>query len=351
MRRSTERKETDARRQSMLASALTAPLRAALADPDIIEIIANPDGAVWFDRLGTGLARAADPIDAASRERLIRLVASAVGESVDRSAPIVSAELPGALERFEGLMPPVAEAPCFAIRKRALAIRSLDDYVREGAIAAAAAAGLRSALAERRNILIAGGASSGKTTFANALLADDALARDRLVILEDARELQCAAANSVMLKTQRDGACLATLLRSALRLRPDRLIVGEVRGGEALALLKAWNTGHPGGLATLHANSGAAALTRLEQLIGEATTIVPRALIAEAVDIVVFLSRRSGARRVEETLCVRGLDDCGFYRLEPLVQPKLALVHGLVPDFAPDLAHEGAFDAVRTQID
>lgn len=326
MRRGTTGNETAARRQSMLASALSEPLRRALADPAVIEIIANPDGAVWIDRISSGIARAPEPLDAAARERVIRLAASAIGETIDRATPIVSAELPGGGERFEGVLPPVAEAPCFAIRKRAASLLRLDDYVRSGALSPAAAAAIREALAARRNVLIAGGASSGKTTFANALLAEDAFASDRLVLLEDTRELQCAAANVVALRTHGAAASLTTLLRSTLRLRPDRIIVGEVRGGEALALLKAWNTGHPGGVATLHANSASAALTRLEQLISEASASASRALIADAVDIVIFLSRRSGARRVEEALRVSGLDDHGDYRLAPLVQPKLALV-------------------------
>ncbi len=310
----------------MLASALTEPLRAALADPRVIEIIANPDGAVWIESVRTGLALAPERLDAAARERIIRLAASAIGESIDRAAPIVSAELPCGGERFEGMLPPIAEAPCFAIRKRAGALLRLGDYVQDGSLSAAAAAALKEALTQRRNILIAGGASSGKTTFANALLADDALASDRLVILEDTRELRCVGDNAVMLRTHRAAADLTALLRSTLRLRPDRIIVGEVRGGEALALLKAWNTGHPGGIATVHANSARAALIRLEQLVGEATTVAPRALIADAIEIVVFLSRQSGARRVEDILRVEGLDREGQYRFEPLIQPRLALV-------------------------
>lgn len=320
----------------MLATALSERLRAALADPCVIEIIANPDGVIWIERIQDGLVQADETLDAAARERIIRIVASAVGELIDRASPIVSAELPGGLERFEGVMPPIAEAPCFAIRKRAASVLSLDDYVRDGALSAAACAALREALADRCNILIAGGASSGKTTFANALLAEPVFAKERLVILEDTRELRCGAQNSVMLRTNREAATLTALLRSTLRLRPDRIIVGEVRGGEALALLKAWNTGHPGGIATLHANSAAAGLIRLEQLIGEATTTVSRALIADAVDIVVFLSRQSGARRVEETLRLSGLDERGDYCFEPLARPKISLVS------------EGAIHAVRT---
>ena len=178
----------------------------------------------------------------------------------------------------------------------------------------------------RANILVAGGTSSGKTTFTNALLAETAFEDTRVIILEDTRELQCAAPNAVQLRTHKDQVTLRDLVRSTLRLRPDRIIVGEVRGGEALDLLKAWNTGHPGGITTLHANSASGALTRLEQLVEEATTALPHALIGEAVDVIVFMSRASGARRVEQALRITGFDGTE-YRTEPLAAPFLNIVN------------------------
>ena len=144
---------------------------------------------------------------------------------------------------------------------------------------------------ERKNILVVGGTSSGKTTLVNALLAEIADLDERVVILEDTRELKCAAADCVALRTKPGVATLADLVRSTLRLRPDRIIVGEVRGPEALDMLKAWNTGHPGGITTVHANSAPAGLYRLEQLVQEAVVTVPRDLIVQAIDIVVFLER------------------------------------------------------------
>jgi len=314
--------ETLNRRQTMLRSACRGAVRAALDADDVIEILANADGSIWIERAGRGLGREDETIPAEARERIIRLVASSIGEPCDRHTPIVSAELPGTGERFEGLLPPVSEAPCFAIRKAATTPFTLDDYVEQGALAPAIADALRRHLVSRSNILIAGGTSSGKTTFTNALLAEAALAEDRVVILEDTRELRCSARNALALRTHRGAASLTDLVRATMRLRPDRIVVGEVRGAEALDLLKSWNTGHPGGITTLHANSAEAALTRLEQLAGEATNASPAALIAEAIDVVVFMSRRDGRRQIEQALRVAGLSGDGYAFL-PLAIPQL----------------------------
>ena len=317
---------TETRLTAMLRSAFKGPVGAALVADDTIEILANPDGSVWIEAAGSGLRRVSESLGHDDRERIIRLVASSVGEICDQASPIVSAELPGSGERFEGILPPVAKAPCFAIRKPAHQPIGLDTYVETGALTPALCMALRAALADRLNIVIAGGTSSGKTTFANALLSEPSLADDRIVILEDTRELRCSAEDVTQLRTHRSGITLRDLVRSTLRLRPDRIIVGEVRGGEALDLLKAWNTGHPGGITTLHANSAPGALTRLEQLVEEATPARPHALIAEAVDVIIFLSRASGARRVEQALRLTGLEGIE-YRTEPLAAPFLNIVN------------------------
>ena len=322
---SEQSSQTQQRRTAMLRTAFCNVVREALEASDTIEVMANPDGNVWIEKAGIGLVLSNQSLDSASRERIIRLVASGVGESVSRTSPIISAELPGSGERFEGLLPPVSTAPCFSIRKPAASPFSLGDYVEQGALAPALATRLRDAIKIRENILIAGGTSSGKTTFTNALLAEGVFSQDRIVILEDTRELNCLASNKVQLRTHLDATCLQDLVRSTLRLRPDRIIVGEVRGGEALDLLKAWNTGHPGGITTLHANSAHGALKRLEQLTLEATRHIPFDLIAQTIDVVVFMSRADGARRVEEALRVLGFDG-GDYVTEPLVSRSLALV-------------------------
>ena len=296
---------------AMLATALGPSITTILAAADTIEVIVNPDGRVWAERVGRGREFAGFRLEPTETERAIRLIATLTGAEVSRDRPIVSAELPPRGERFEGLLPPVVRAPCFAIRKPASQIISLDDYVASGVINDAQRLELKRAITDHANIIVAGGTGTGKTTLANALLAEIAALNERVVILEDTRELQCAAEDVVALRTQPGSVTLSDLVRSTLRLRPDRIVVGEVRGPEALDLLKAWNTGHPGGIATLHANSARAALARLEQLAMEASTSPPTALIAEAVDLVVFIERGGPAgRRISEIYAPK-LDQLG----------------------------------------
>lgn len=305
----------------MLRTALGPEIAGWLADPAIIEVMLNPDGRLWVDRLGTGISATPVGMSASDGERIIRLVAHHVGAEVHSGNPRLSAELPEGGERFEGLLPPVVAAPSFAIRKPAGALFSLADYVAAGIIPAASADALATAVAARANILVAGGTSTGKTTLTNALLAEVAKTGDRVVLIEDTRELQCAAPNLVALRTKDGVASLSDLVRSALRLRPDRIPIGEVRGAEALDLLKAWGTGHPGGVGTIHAGSALGTLRRLEQLIQERVVTVPRALIAETINVIAVLVRDRTGRRLAELVCVDGLDAAGDYRLRPLVLP------------------------------
>jgi type IV secretion system protein VirB11 len=307
----------------MLRTALGPAVARFLEDPAIVEVMLNPDGRLWIDRLAEGLADTGEHLTPADGERIIRLVAHHVGAEVHSLAPRVSAELPGTGERFEGLLPPVVAAPAFAIRKPAVAVFTLDDYVAAGIMSAAQADLLRQAVADRQNILVAGGTSTGKTTLTNALLAEVARTGDRVVLIEDTRELQCAAPNLVALRTRDGVISLADLVRSSLRLRPDRIPIGEVRGAEALDLLKAWSTGHPGGIGTIHAGSALGALRRLEQLIQEAVVTVPRALIAETIDLIAILTGRGPARRLAELARVTGLGATDDYDLSPaLTNPE-----------------------------
>ena len=312
------RNEAFARGARMLRTALGSDIAGWLEDPAIVEVMLNPDGKLWIDRLREGVADTGQRLSPADGERIVRLVAHHVGAEVHPGSPRVSAELPETGERFEGLIPPVVQAACFAIRKPAVAVFTLTDYAAAGIMTEAQAAALRAAVAERRNVLVAGGTSTGKTTLVNALLAEVAKTGDRVVLIEDTRELQCAAPNLVALRSKDGVASLSELVRSSLRLRPDRIPIGEVRGAEALDLLKAWGTGHPGGVGNIHAGSALGALRRLEQLIQEAVVTVPRALIAETIDLVAVLAGRGSERRLAELARVAGLSQTGDYLLSPI---------------------------------
>ncbi|MDA5193708.1 P-type conjugative transfer ATPase TrbB [Govanella unica] len=318
--------ETGQRQRLMLRTAMGPVILAALDDPSVTEVMVNPDGRLWVDRHGNGRSESGVSVAAAEAERIIRLVASHMGQECHAGRPIVSAELPEGGERFEGLLPPVSSAACFSIRKPAQILYRLSDYVTARIMTPLQMTVLREAVAMRQNIVVIGGTSSGKTTLVNALLAEVATSGDRVILLEDTRELQCGAEDFVALRTKPGVATLADLVRSTLRLRPDRIIVGEVRGPEALDMLKAWNTGHPGGITTLHANSARAGLYRLEQLIQEAVVTVPRPLIAEAIDLVVYLQGRGADRRVETIAAVAGLTPDGDYKLKSLVPTALTPV-------------------------
>ncbi len=299
--------QASSRGARMLRTALGPEIAAWLEDASVIEVMLNPDGRLWIDRLGAGIADTGSGMCAADGERIIRLVAHHVGAEVHARAPRVSAELPDTGERFEGLLPPVVAAPSFAIRKPAVAVFTLKDYVAAKIMSAWQAEALVRAVAARKNILVAGGTSTGKTTLTNALLAEVAKTDDRVVLIEDTRELQCAAPNLVSLRTK---DCVATLSD-----------LGEVRGAEALDLLKAWGTGHPGGVGTIHAGSALGVLRRMEQLIQESVVTVPRALIAETIDVIAVLVRDGTGRRLAELAEVTGLDAHGDYTIRPITPP------------------------------
>jgi type IV secretion system protein VirB11 len=321
MAEAARKPEAMARGARMLRTALGPAIAGFLEDPMIVEVMLNPDGRLWIDRRSEGLSDTGATLSPVDGERIVRLVAHHVGAEVHAARPRVSAELPETGERFEGLLPPVVTAPCFAIRKPAVAVFTLADYVSAGIMTESQAALLREGVAERANILVAGGTSTGKTTLTNALLAEVAGSSDRVVIIEDTRELQCTAPNLVALRTKDGVASLSDLVRSSLRLRPDRIPIGEVRGAEALDLLKAWGTGHPGGIGTIHAGSALGALRRMEQLIQEAVVTVPRALIAETIDLIAVLSGRGANRHLAELARVEGLGPDGDYRITPAARP------------------------------
>lgn len=302
-----------------LQDALGDQLCVALDDPTVVEIMLNPDGKLFIERLGHGVA-AAGGLSPAAAEVVIGSVAHALQSEADNERPIISGELPIGGHRFEGLLPPVVSSPVFTIRRHASRFVPLGEYVTSKVVTEAQASAIRSAIDARMNIVISGGTGSGKTTLANAIIAEivKAVPDDRMVILEDTTEIQCAAENTVSLHTC-DTIDMARLLKSTMRLRPDRIIVGEVRDGAALTLLKAWNTGHPGGVTTIHSNTAMSALRRLEQLTAEVSQQPMQEVIGEAVDLVVSIERTGKGRRVREVIHIEGYRN-GRYQTEHYAQ-------------------------------
>lgn len=292
------------RRLASLRGALGPALHEALADDAVVEVLINADGQMRVDRIGRGIETVDAHLSVTERIAAIRLLAAEAFETVTEDHPFLAATLPGSGARVQALIAPIVTAPVLAIRKRPKMIYSLDDYVRDGIASREQARELRAAISARQNIVVAGSTGSGKTTLLNALLAEPEFSSARLLILEDTAELQCAGADVVQLLTKRTHpqVSMRDLVQMTLRLRPDRIIVGEVRDGAALEVLKAWNTGHPGGLLTIHANSAADALLRLEDLCLETGAARPERLIASAVDAIVFIARTPKGRRIEEII-------------------------------------------------
>lgn len=328
----------------------------ALRDPAVIEVMLNPDGKLWVDVAGKGMQFTGHTVEAGAAESVLTTCASMLQTTITRDRPILEGEFPLDGSRLEGIVPPIVRAACFTIRKKAAKVFTLDDYRDRGIIGASLGKhtnahepasrpvfshpieAIRHAVRERHNVLIVGGTGSGKTTLANAILAEIATlcSDDRIVAIEDTLELQITMPNSVLLRTA-ETTDMQRLLRATMRLRPDRIVVGEVRGGEALTLLKSWNTGHPGGVATIHANSAEGGLVRLSQLIYEApearnlseTTIA--ATIREAVNLVVFIERSAtpAGRSVSELMQISGYDGDRF-NLRPVeIQPSLNISQGV----------------------
>jgi P-type conjugative transfer ATPase TrbB len=282
---------------------------AFLERPDVIEIMLNPDGNLWIDRLG-GAMEKVGRMSAMQAEALMGTVASTLRTTISRERPILECELPLDGSRFEAVIPPIVSAPCFTIRRKAVKVFTLADYVSSGIMTGGQRYAIERAARDRQNILVVGGTTTGKTTLTNAILRfiAEASPDHRIVIIEDTAELQCTIDNHVMLRVSHNVDQLQ-LLKVTMRLRPDRICLGEARGLEALALLKAWNTGHPGGVCTVHANSARAGLIRMEQLIAEGTPAPMGALIGEAVNIIVSIAKTSEGRRVKEVLSVQGFED------------------------------------------
>lgn len=302
---------------------VTRAIQPYLDDPRVLEIMANPDGTVWIDRAGEGQSRTATVMAPREVEALLRFVATESGTTLTAAQTSLAGTLPHWGARVQGWMPPTVLAPTFALRKPASVVFSLDDYVDKRVITPAQRDALTRAIVDRKNILVGGGTGTGKTTFVNALLRVMAeQTADRLYIAEDNRELQCAAPNVVAVYTDRRKYTMRDAIFDALRARPDRIIVGELRDASALELLKAWNTGHPGGTATIHANDSAGMLTRFCQLIEEDRKKADRAIVAEAIHVCVHLTldrQAPSGRRLSGLHAVHGYDRAQRrWLLEPL---------------------------------
>jgi type IV secretion system protein TrbB len=310
--------ESKRRELAQLRSGLGALVLSALDDPKTVEVMLNADGRLWQERLGEGM-REVGTMDGRQAEALIRCVAAALKTTITWDKPLLEGELPLDGSRFAAQIPPIVSAPTFAIRKKASAIFSLDQYVASGIMTFDHRDVLCEAVANHRNIIVSGSTGSGKTTLLNGLIAETVRQHpdERMVIIEDTNELQCSAVNSVQFHTS-EGVSMTRLLRTTMRMRPDRILVGEVRGPEALDLLSAWNTGHEGGFATLHANNAKAALSRLETLISmhpdSPHPIQP--FIGEAVHLLVHIAREEGGRRVREVVSVNGYQSDSGYQLD-----------------------------------
>lgn len=291
----------------------------AFNDPTTVEIMLNADSRLWQERLGEGM-RCIGTMRPSQSEAVIKTTAGYYGKEITRANPVLESEFPLDGSRFAAQLPPIVSGPTFALRKKAVAIFGLADYVAGGTMSEAHRRVLLNAIQAHRNILVTGGTGSGKTTLINAIIREmvEADASERVFIIEDTGEIQCAADNFVQYRTSFDVG-MTQLLRTSLRMRPDRILVGEVRGPEALDLLMAWNTGHEGGAATLHANDARAGLSRLAMLISMHRD-APRPiepLIAEAVHLIVHIARTPSGRRVQEIVAVEGCED-GRYVLRNL---------------------------------
>jgi type IV secretion system protein TrbB len=279
---------------------------AALNDPLTIEILLNADGTLWQEKLG-GEMEIIGEMSAARAEAVMRTIAACLNTVITWDHPMLEGELPLDGSRFAGQLPPVVAAPTFAVRKRASSVFTLAQYVEQGIITPEQKEILCGAIRQHQNILVIGGTASGKTTLTNGLIHEMTCScpRERIIIIEDTGEIQCAARNSVLYHTTAK-VTMTALLKASMRMRPNRILVGEVRGAEALDLLMAWNTGHPGGIATLHADSAREGLTRLSSLISMAPDypkpIEP--LIGDAVDLVVHIAKENNSRKIKQILQV-----------------------------------------------
>ena len=302
--------------QDKLNHVLGSEILSELRNPSMIELMCNEDGRIWVETFA-GMKEAGF-LNSARVKTIICTVAGMTDQIVDRENPDISAEMPLFLDgeycmfRFQGMVYPTVLNPIFSIRRPASKIFTWDEYQERGVVTQSQTEYLKEAVNKHQNIIVAGGTASGKTTFVNTLL--DEIARQfpqqRIGILQDTLELQCPSQNKFQLRAS-EYRNMDDLLKCSLRLRPDRIVVGEVRGKECLSLVKAWGTGHPGGAATVHANSASQALVRIEQLIQEANVSPVPEVIAQTINVVIYIAKtkaNKAGRIVQDIIEVNGYD-------------------------------------------
>ena len=321
---------TQERILKMLRSAMGPAVTALLDDPAVTELSANSDGRVWVDRVGEGRRDTGEKLGPASVHRILSIVADAKGEAIGDTHPSFDAIVPGHGYRFIGTLPPLTPAPAMTIRKKPSRVISLAEYQEARILTPRHREFLEYASRERLNLIIAGGTGSGKTTLANAVLAVMAETGHRIITIEDTPELQNSAADQESLYALPGIRTMQDCLRCALRMHPDRLIFGEVRGPEVRDMLMAWNTGHRGGLCTIHADSAKDTLARIEEMLAAGSDGAgvqgppPLAQIARAIHVIVFIettrdrTRYPAGRFVADVVRVEGLDAENRYRLTPV---------------------------------
>ncbi len=313
------RELTVSTRQEQLLRSAIGGIEEYLQDTEVIEIMINPDQSLWIEKVGEEPKQVTSTLSRGQVVQIIHLIASHSGEEIHGGSPSISAKLPAYGVRVQAFLPPVVAGPTLIFRKHAPRLYPLHEYQRLGMVKEAWCEALTGAVRKRKNILVAGGTGSGKTTFVNALLQIVSQQDERVYLVEDNPELKCFSENRLEILVKPPTYGYRRAIFDALRSRPDRIILGEVRDGAALELLKAWNTGHPGGIATIHANGAVPALNRMCQLIEEVVPRAPKELIAEAVDMVVFIqkdSRHPAGRRVSEVIKLLGLTAQGNWNTQ-----------------------------------
>lgn len=305
------------------------PIESLIRDPEISDIMVNGASRVFIERSGHLQEVPGVMISERSLQVAIRNIARALGDDISEEKPLLDSRLPDG-SRVAAVFPPCAvTGTVLTIRKFHSGLYTAEELVRTGTLTPQLLETLQRAVADKRNILISGGTGTGKTTLLNAL-AHFIAPEERIVVIEDTSELQMKKSNLVRLEARREqpGAPAVTirdLLKATLRLRPDRILLGEVRGGEAFDLLQALNTGHSGTLATLHANSAGQAIARFTTCVLQSGVELPykaiRSNIADALNLLIHIERRHGKRFVTQVLTVKTYDSAlDHYELEPVYE-------------------------------